>query len=751
MDPIRNIFACLVHEKQECVIDLVRNLRALDPSSLILLYNGGNDSELLNHRFPFERHGAVIHPRPRTVAWGRLHQFALDSMEWALENHPFDTITIVDSDQLATRAGYSEYLAHHLKSTQHVGLLGNSTIVQTAGTRIGPAEVALRERELWRPLLRQFPGGEEKYPHWCFWPSTVFLADAARDLIRCFGTNELLRRIMERTSIWATEELILPTLVALLGYEIGASPCSYDFVQYRVNYSPQDVGNALRREDVFWVHPVLRHYDDPLRKLIRDRLSQYEALPSEGDREQRPAAVDLLLTVPILERMRAIEGWLEDAEADLLIATVARAITTHPEAPAVVEVGSYCGRATVVLGSTAAAIDPSGKVRVHAVDSHDGIIGSLDRPIHTTPSLERFRRNVCLSGLSDRVESIVKRSFEVEWSKPICFLLIDGLHDYPSVAQDFYHFAPTVALGGLIAFHDYAPYWPGVKTFVDELLESGCYEKVGFAGSMMVVRKSAEVKVDAARARTTPPMEGSQLAAAPAVVTRQPLVSCIMPTADRRALVPQAIRYFQRQDYPCKELLVLDDGVGEIADLIPKDASIRYVRMDQRRTMGAKHNAGCELARGEIMVHWDDDDWMADWRLSYQVDTLLAQPRDTLSGLSRLFFWDPRARSAWEYVYNGERPWVCGGTFCYWRQFWETHRHPDMNEGADTVFVWGLHGTNVLPLEKHGFYVALVHARNTSPKRTNTSGWHAFPVDRVRQLLASDLGFYEDCGRVFGP
>jgi len=29
----------------------------------------------------------------------------------------------------------------------------------------------------------------------------------------------------------------------------------------------------------------------------------------------------------------------------------------------------------------------------------------------------------------------------------------------------------------------------------------------------------------------------------------QPLISCIMPTADRRGFVPQAIGYFLRQDY----------------------------------------------------------------------------------------------------------------------------------------------------------------------------------------------------------
>ena len=42
--------------------------------------------------------------------------------------------------------------------------------------------------------------------------------------------------------------------------------------------------------------------------------------------------------------------------------------------------------------------------------------------------------------------------------------------------------------------------------------------------------------------------------------TGLPLVSCVMPTANRRPYVAQAIRYFQRQDYPNKELVILDDG-----------------------------------------------------------------------------------------------------------------------------------------------------------------------------------------------
>jgi len=39
-----------------------------------------------------------------------------------------------------------------------------------------------------------------------------------------------------------------------------------------------------------------------------------------------------------------------------------------------------------------------------------------------------------------------------------------------------------------------------------------------------------------------------------------PLVSCIMPTTGRPRWAQQAIRYFSRQDYPNRELVILDGG-----------------------------------------------------------------------------------------------------------------------------------------------------------------------------------------------
>jgi hypothetical protein len=489
--PLRNVFACLVHESPECVVDLVRNLRYHDPDSAILLYNGGSNPDLLNQSFPFEKYGAVVHPAPRPMTWGVLHGFALDSMSFALDNFSFDSITIVDSDQLSLRMGYSHCLSKYLSGRDHVGMLSNSPNRQPASTRIPPAVQAWREFDLWRPWLQRFPRGEEKFVHWTFWPATVFTRDSTADLVSLFARDEQLKEIMSRSKIWATEEIILPTLVALLGYKIEANPSSYDWVKYRARYSWRQIEAALGRPDVFWAHPVTRQYGDALRKWLRAKFNHYERAPSPGGIMKTvptDANGKLLLTWPILTRMRTIEGWLADEEADLLIAATAKALTTHEQPHTIVEVGSYCGRSTVVFGSVVKTLSPDGKI--YAIGPHDGKVGAMDQGIISgEPTLKRFNRNIEQAELTKYVEVIQKHSYEVTWDKSIQFLFIDGLHDYTNVARDFFQFERWVVPGGYIAFHDYADYYPGVKSFVNETLASGGYRKVHYAGSMMIVEK----------------------------------------------------------------------------------------------------------------------------------------------------------------------------------------------------------------------------------------------------------------------
>jgi glycosyltransferase involved in cell wall biosynthesis len=223
-----------------------------------------------------------------------------------------------------------------------------------------------------------------------------------------------------------------------------------------------------------------------------------------------------------------------------------------------------------------------------------------------------------------------------------------------------------------------------------------------------------------------------------------PLVSCVMPTADRRRFVARAIEYFQRQDYPAVELLVLDDGDDPVRDIVPPDPRVRYERLSPRRVLGTKRNLACEMSRGDVIVHWDDDDWMASNRVSRQVAALLEAPQVEVCGLSDLMFYAPATKDAWRYQYlHGRRPWAAGNTLCYWKRAWARHPFPAVREGEDTQFVWTLGSSMLRTLQDGSFFVGIVHARNTSRKRVDSSGWSPSSPTSLRALLGSDVAFYD--------
>ena len=211
------------------------------------------------------------------------------------------------------------------------------------------------------------------------------------------------------------------------------------------------------------------------------------------------------------------------------------------------------------------------------------------------------------------------------------------------------------------------------------------------------------------------------------------LASCILPTYNRREFVARAVEQFRRQDYEARELIVVDDGTDAVGDLAAGDPRIRYIRLDGRRTGGAKRNLACREARGEIVLHWDDDDWAANWRISYQVRRLIESGAE-ICGLDRLDYYEPSTGRAWEYTYPaGGRRWVAGNTLCYRKSFWERHPFPDNNVGEDARFVWQARPYQVPAGEDKRFLAATVHAGNVSPKATTGSCWR--PTDAA-ELLA---------------
>jgi GT2 family glycosyltransferase len=211
-----------------------------------------------------------------------------------------------------------------------------------------------------------------------------------------------------------------------------------------------------------------------------------------------------------------------------------------------------------------------------------------------------------------------------------------------------------------------------------------------------------------------------------------------MPTANRRKFVPLAITYFLAQDYPQKELLILDDGEDCVADLIPKDERIHYVRESRRSTVGSKRNVLCEMAQSEIIIHWDDDDWYSPQRLKRQVTALQKSGAD-ITGLDRVFFLSEDLHAAWEYVYpRNSRPWVCGASLCYSKTFWRTNPFRETQIGEDACFVWTDRNPRLAVVSGNDFLVALIHSSNTSPKHTHPPLWLSCSPNVIAALMGAD-------------
>jgi glycosyltransferase involved in cell wall biosynthesis len=224
-----------------------------------------------------------------------------------------------------------------------------------------------------------------------------------------------------------------------------------------------------------------------------------------------------------------------------------------------------------------------------------------------------------------------------------------------------------------------------------------------------------------------------------------PLVSCIMPTRDRRPFVAQAIEYFARQTYPARELVIVDDGEDRVEDLADGHENVRYIRLQTRTPLGEKRNIACAHSQGELIAHWDDDDWSAPDRLLSQIASLRAS-NARVCGAASLYHFAPTAASAgiYHFPHFPERQcaWLAGGTLLYRKSAWARHPFPAVDVAEDVAFVRRFPPGHVLTVETPPYYVALVHGGNTRYRTAADPRWESLPLEEVSALIADDWTFY---------
>ncbi len=197
-------------------------------------------------------------------------------------------------------------------------------------------------------------------------------------------------------------------------------------------------------------------------------------------------------------------------------------------------------------------------------------------------------------------------------------------------------------------------------------------------------------------------------------MNRRPKVSCLLVTANRLHLCRRAIRCYQNQTYPNKELVVIDDGnqdLSPIFSVLPADELI-YVRIepDLDNVLGKLRNVALETATGEYMAQWDDDDWYHPERLERQA-SVLDNGMDACVLGAALMHLD--TEEFFDHPYVGILKDGVPGTIMHRRDC--RIRYPELPRAEDTVFLnaWLGRRFTRLPDSEYYLFIRCFHGKNT--------------------------------------
>ena len=179
------------------------------------------------------------------------------------------------------------------------------------------------------------------------------------------------------------------------------------------------------------------------------------------------------------------------------------ALLVADSAAPMLEIGSYCGKSGIYLGSAA----KERNTILFALDHHRGSEENqpgwewhepdlVDPEVGVIDTLPRFRRAIFDAGLEGTVVALVGDSPTVgsRWAIPLSFLFIDGGHGSEPAHRDFELWTPWIEAGGILAIHDVFPDpadggRPPYEIYC-RAIESGEFTDVSATGSLRVLRRN---------------------------------------------------------------------------------------------------------------------------------------------------------------------------------------------------------------------------------------------------------------------
>lgn len=174
------------------------------------------------------------------------------------------------------------------------------------------------------------------------------------------------------------------------------------------------------------------------------------------------------------ELAKDVNGWYSREELEFLW----NQLQALEPLSSVLEIGCYYGRSTATIaevcarrGATLWIIDPFHHRGVDVPEAQDSVMEIIEK---SDVSCHLIKNKTC-----EVIPESLPNNFDA--------VHIDGSHEAEDVALDCQLALPKLRSGGIVAFHDWADYKPGVALGAGPLVKN--WGTVGQAGSVRIFRK----------------------------------------------------------------------------------------------------------------------------------------------------------------------------------------------------------------------------------------------------------------------
>lgn len=198
-------------------------------------------------------------------------------------------------------------------------------------------------------------------------------------------------------------------------------------------------------------------------------------------------------------------------------------------------------------------------------------------------------------------------------------------------------------------------------------------------------------------------------------MSRDYFVSILVPTKNRINFTENILRNFYRQDYSkdLMELIIGDEGESVMESLLPEDDRIKYYNFDEM-TIGEKRNKLCDLAKGDIIVFMDDDDFYPNEKVSECVKKL-SNSNCLITGSSIMFVYYVENDEILKFGPYGRYHSTCG-TIAFKKEYFQNNKFSHVPKAEESSFL-NKFKTPLIQMDAFKSILVIAHNRNTVDKK----------------------------------